>query len=60
MTSDPTPEQRLAISRARLADALRDPIWMVLLHRWLQTPSPKPTQGSQSTPPDRQPCAPTH
>lgn len=34
---EPSPAQRLAISRARLADALRDPVWMVLLHRWLQT-----------------------
>ncbi len=48
MTSDPTPEQRLAISRARLADALRDPVWMVLLHRWLQAKTPRPTQRPQN------------
>lgn len=36
MSSDLTPAQRLAISRARLVDALRDPLWLILLQRWLQ------------------------
>lgn len=36
MSSDSTPAQRLAISRARLVDALRDPVWLILLQRWLQ------------------------
>ena len=36
MSSDLTPAQRLAISRARLVDALRDPLWLILMQRWLQ------------------------
>lgn len=36
MSSDLTPVQRLAISRARLASALRDPVWLILMQRWLQ------------------------
>lgn len=36
MSSDLNPAQRLAISRARLVDALRDPLWLILLQRWLQ------------------------
>jgi hypothetical protein len=36
MSSNSTPAQRLAISRARLVDALRDPVWLILVQRWLQ------------------------
>jgi len=36
MSSDLNPVQRLAISRARLANALRDPVWLLLVQRWLQ------------------------
>lgn len=36
MSSDLPPAQRLAISRARLVDALHDPLWLILLQRWLQ------------------------
>ena len=55
MSSDSTPEQRLAISRARLADALRDPLWLILVQRWLQakarSPSHKsPPKSSHDTP----------
>lgn len=31
-----TPLQRLAISRSQLASALRDPVWLLLLQRWLK------------------------
>lgn len=34
MSANLTPAQRLAISRARLADALRDPFWLILVRRW--------------------------
>ncbi|MDP4622213.1 hypothetical protein [uncultured Limnohabitans sp.] len=36
MTPDLTPVQRLALSRARLAQALRDPTWLLLLQRLLE------------------------
>lgn len=36
MTRDSTPAQRLAISRARMADALRERTWQVLLQRRLK------------------------
>jgi hypothetical protein len=36
MSSELTPTQRLALSRAQLAQALRDPVWLLLLQRWLQ------------------------
>ena len=36
MSTELTPEQRLAVSRARLADDLRDPAWLIVLQRWLQ------------------------
>jgi hypothetical protein len=48
MSGDLTPAQRLAISRARLAQALQDPAWLILVQRWLQakaknhTPSQRP------------------
>jgi hypothetical protein len=46
MSSDLTPAQRLAISRARLAQALQDPAWLLLVQRWLkakaQAPSHRP------------------
>lgn len=51
MSSDLNPAQRLAISRARLVDALRDPLWLILLQRWLQAkarsqaPSPSHKQA---------------
>lgn len=35
MISGLTPEQRLAVSRARLAAALQDPLWLMLLQRVL-------------------------
>jgi hypothetical protein len=36
MSHDLTPAQRLAVSRARLVEALRDPAWLILVQRWLQ------------------------
>lgn len=48
MNHDLTPAQRLAISRARLAQALQDPAWLILVQRWFQakaktqTPSRRP------------------
>ena len=52
MSSELTPAQRLAISRARLAQALREPMWLLLMERWLhaqaqaqaQTPKPDPSR----------------
>jgi len=29
-------QQRLAVSRALLMEALRDPVWLILVQRWLQ------------------------
>lgn len=43
MSDDMTPAQRLAISRARLADALRDPVWLILLRRWSAAATPPNT-----------------
>ena len=40
MSSELTPTQRLALTRAQLAQALRDPAWMLLLQRWLQDKKP--------------------
>jgi len=40
MSSELTPSQRLAVSRAQLAQALRDPAWMLLLQRRLQNKKP--------------------
>lgn len=42
MSTELNPAQRLAISRARLADALRDPAWMALVQRWIQAKSQAP------------------
>lgn len=41
MSSELTPTQRLALTRAQLAQALRDPAWMLLLQRWLQDKKPR-------------------
>jgi hypothetical protein len=38
--ADLTPTQRLAISRVRVAQALRDPAWLLLLQRWLKEKDP--------------------
>jgi hypothetical protein len=35
MSTSLTPTQRLAVSRAMLADALRDPAWLILMRRLL-------------------------
>lgn len=35
MNSTLTPVQRLAVSRATLAEALRDPVWLILIRRLL-------------------------
>ena len=35
MSTGLTPTQRLAVSRAMLADALRDPAWLILMRRLL-------------------------
>jgi hypothetical protein len=40
MSSELTPAQRLAMSRAQLVQALRDPAWLLLLQRWLQDKKP--------------------
>ena len=46
-----TPEQRLTLSRARLADALSNPFWLALLQRWLQAKArANPQAGSPPTP----------
>lgn len=49
MNKEPTSVQRLAVSRARLADALRNPLWLLLLLRLLDDKSavskpPEPPQ----------------
>ena len=31
MSTELTPEQRLAISRSRLAESLREPMWLLLM-----------------------------
>jgi hypothetical protein len=40
MSAELTPTQRLALSRARLVQALRDPAWLLLLQRWLHDNKP--------------------
>ena len=40
MSAELTPLQRLAVSRGQLAQALRDPVWFLLLQRWLQEKPP--------------------
>jgi hypothetical protein len=37
MTAPLTPAQRLAVSRAHLLLALRDPVWLIVLQRWLHS-----------------------
>jgi hypothetical protein len=44
-----TPAQRLALSRARITQALADPAWLILLHRLLKV------KDTQATPPQRKP-----
>ncbi|MGV1045723.1 hypothetical protein [Limnohabitans sp.] len=51
MSSDLTPVQRLAISRARLAQALQDPAWLLLVQRWLQAKAPGKAQAPSQRPP---------
>lgn len=70
MTERMTPAQRLAISRARLADALQDPAWLILVQRWLKTSAKASAESSSQaathtkaprpappTPPQRPPGA---
>jgi hypothetical protein len=46
MTERMTPAQRLAISRALLADALQDPAWLILVQRWLKTSAKASAESS--------------
>ncbi len=58
MSAHLTPAQRLAISRALLADALQDPAWLILVQRWLKTPAQTPAKTpTPTTPPQRPPGA---
>lgn len=42
MSQDPNATQRLALSRALLMEALRDPVWLILVQRLLkQKTTPK-------------------
>jgi hypothetical protein len=50
MTGQLTPAQRLAVSRAQLVSALHDPVWMILLQRWLHSQAKAPSQGATSKP----------
>lgn len=55
--SDMTPAQRLAVSRARCEQALRDPVWLLLLQRWLEDktpPSDTSTTAVSPRPPDEE------
>ena len=47
MNPEPTPEQRLALSRAQLAHALREPVWLALVQRWLQAQAATRQTGSE-------------
>ncbi len=40
MNADMTPIERLTLSRSQLAQALRDPVWLILLRRWLKEKPP--------------------
>jgi hypothetical protein len=51
MNGDLTPAQRLAISRARLAQALQDPAWLILVQRWLQAKAKTPNHTPSQRPP---------
>jgi hypothetical protein len=35
-----TPLERLAHTRSQMAQALRDPVWLMLLRRWLKEQPP--------------------
>jgi hypothetical protein len=48
MKSELTPVQRLAISRAKLADSVRDPVWLIFLQRWLHTKAKTAGQTAHS------------
>jgi hypothetical protein len=56
MSSDLNPAQRLAISRARLVDALRDPLWLILLQRWLQAKARSQARPHAPSPAHKQAC----
>lgn len=56
MSSDLNPAQRLAISRARLVDALRDPLWLILLQRWLQAKAKSQARSHAPSPAHKQAC----
>jgi hypothetical protein len=48
MSSGLNAQQRLAVSRAKLAQALRDPVWLILVQRLLkEKSSPKPSVPSE-------------
>ncbi len=55
MSGDLTPAQRLAISRARLAQALQDPAWLILVQRWLQAKAKAKAKTQNHTPSQRPP-----
>lgn len=40
MSTEMKPLERLALSRSQLAHALRDPVWLMLLRRWLKEKPP--------------------
>ena len=48
MTASMTPEHRLAASRERLASALQEPAWLILLQRWAQARATPKTQEPPS------------
>jgi hypothetical protein len=47
------PAQRLALSRARLASALSEPLWQMLLQRCLQAQARAQTANDPTPPTDR-------
>ncbi len=53
MTASMTPEHRLAASRARLASALQEPAWLILLQRWAQARATPKTQEPPSAARDK-------
>lgn len=48
MSSELTPTQRLAMTRAQLVQALRDPAWLLLLKRWLENKTPSAPASVQA------------
>ncbi len=40
MHNEMTPLERLAVTRSQLAQALRDPVWLLLLRRWMKEKPP--------------------